>query len=185
MCSPPKSPSAWWLRYRLQSSTKSDRSPVAPAIAVCCPVIVKPAAATPALLPRLLALLRRPASPSLGGRTFVTTTTRCGMPRDQPACRFLRFIGPRVSLVLRSRLAPGTRCALGTADPRRSSSIQRQLDRIIDPLGRAAIITRARFASQLSGSSCTPTPGPIRRTICHGRIAPFGDPLLPDRSRAL
>ncbi len=86
---------------------------VAPAVAVGCPVIVKPADDTP-----------------LSARSFVDILTEAGLPDgwcefiacDIPTAEklvtdsrvaFLSFIGSaKVGWMLRSKLAPGTRCAL-------------------------------------------------------------------------
>jgi len=86
---------------------------VAPAVAVGCPVIVKPANDTP-----------------LSARTFVEILHQAGLPEDwcrcvstdrvsgeklvtDPRVAFFSFIGSaQVGWMLRSKLAPGTRCAL-------------------------------------------------------------------------
>ena len=87
---------------------------VAPAIATGCPVIVKPAAATPLCCLELVKLLREAGLDEVLCQTFITgdnalaerlaTDSRVG---------FLTFIGSaRVGWHLHSRLAPGTRCTL-------------------------------------------------------------------------
>jgi acyl-CoA reductase-like NAD-dependent aldehyde dehydrogenase len=87
---------------------------VAPAIAAGCPVIVKPAEATPLSCFRLVALLREAGLPPDDCQALMTadhdataqliTDTRVG---------FFSFIGSAaVGWRLRSKLAPGTRCAL-------------------------------------------------------------------------
>ena len=110
---------------------------VAPAIATGCPVIIKPAATTP-----------------LSCRHFVDLVHEAGLPPDwcqlsvlddnalaeklvtDPRIGFFSFIGSaKVGWYLRSKLAPGTRCALehGGAAPvivDRSAD----LDTIIEPL---------------------------------------------------
>ncbi len=86
---------------------------VAPAVATGCPVIIKPAMDTP-----------------LSCKTFVDILHQAGLPRDwcqfvtcqnevaermitDPRVGFFSFIGSaRVGWMLRSKLAPGTRCAL-------------------------------------------------------------------------
>ena len=87
---------------------------VGPAIAAGCPVIVKPAENTPLSCIRLVRLLHRAGLPE-GWCQFV-------MPEDivlaealvtDSRVAFFSFIGSaRVGWLLRSRLAPGTRCAL-------------------------------------------------------------------------
>jgi acyl-CoA reductase-like NAD-dependent aldehyde dehydrogenase len=110
---------------------------VAPAIAVGCPVIVKPAAATPLSCLELIALLREAGLAESWCQTFVTDDNALAERlATDPGVAFLSFIGSaRVGWYLRSRLAPGTRCALehGGAAPvivDRSA----KLDRIIEPL---------------------------------------------------
>ena len=110
---------------------------VAPAIAVGCPVIVKPASPTPLSCLELVGLLREAGLPEPWCQTFVTEHN--GLSErlaTDPRIAFLSFIGSaRVGWYLRSKLAPGTRCALehGGAAPviiDRSA----KLDRIIDPI---------------------------------------------------
>ncbi len=87
---------------------------VAPAIAVGCPCIVKPAEVTPLSCIRFVQILHEAGLPEewcqvviTGGRdvsTKLVTDARVG---------FFSFIGsPKVGWMLRSQLAPGTRCAL-------------------------------------------------------------------------
>ena len=87
---------------------------VGPAIAAGCPVIIKPAEDTPLSCFRLVELLREAGLPeawcqplvvaNLDVATQLVTDSRVG---------FFSFIGSaRVGWMLRSRLAPGARCAL-------------------------------------------------------------------------
>ena len=87
---------------------------VAPAIAVGCPCIVKPAEVTPLSCIRFVQILHEAGLPEewcqvviTGGRdvsTKLVTDARGG---------FFSFLGsPKVGWMLRSQLAPGTRCAL-------------------------------------------------------------------------
>ncbi len=87
---------------------------VAPAVAVGCPCIVKPAEVTPLSCIRFVEILREAGLPEewcqvviTGGREVsqkLVTDARVG---------FFSFIGsPKVGWMLRSQLAPGTRCAL-------------------------------------------------------------------------
>ncbi|MGB5835005.1 MAG: aldehyde dehydrogenase family protein, partial [Thiohalocapsa sp.] len=85
-----------------------------PAIAAGCPVVVKPAEATPLSCLRLIDLLRESGLPPGWAQALLTdghdTTAR--LVAD-PRVAFFSFIGSaRVGWSLRSRLAPGTRCAL-------------------------------------------------------------------------
>src|SRR3984957_12400061 len=110
---------------------------VAPAIAVGCPVIVKPAAPTPLCCLELVALLREAGLPEPWCQTFVTEDNALSERlATDPRVAFLSFIGSaRVGWYLRSKLPPGTRCALehGGAAPvviDRSA----KLERIIEPI---------------------------------------------------
>jgi len=87
---------------------------IGPAIAAGCPVIIKPAGDTPLSCFRLIAILREAGLPdawcqgiltsSLDVATQLVTDRRVG---------FFSFIGSAgVGWMLRSKLAPGTRCAL-------------------------------------------------------------------------
>lgn len=87
---------------------------VVPAIAVGCPVLVKPASSTPLCCVELVMLIHAAGLDPAWCDTF--------LPRDNegaeklvidPRVAFLSFIGSaRVGWSLRSKLAPGTRCAL-------------------------------------------------------------------------
>ncbi len=110
---------------------------VAPAIAVGCPVIVKPATATPLSCIDFVALLREAGLDEPWCQTFVTDDNSLAERlATDPRVAFLSFIGSaKVGWYLRSKLPPGTRCALehGGAAPvivDRSAP----LDRIIEPI---------------------------------------------------
>jgi acyl-CoA reductase-like NAD-dependent aldehyde dehydrogenase len=110
---------------------------VAPAIAVGCPVIVKPAAPTPLSCLELVALLREAGLPEPWCQTLVTEDNLLSERlATDPRIAFLSFIGSaRVGWYLRSKLAPGTRCALehGGAAPVIIDCSAR-LDRVIEPI---------------------------------------------------
>lgn len=110
---------------------------VAPAIAVGCPVIVKPAITTPLSCLDFVTLVREAGLPEPWCQTFITedNTLAESLATDRRIA-FLSFIGSaRVGWYLHSRLAPGTRSALehGGAAPAivdRSAS----LDKVIEPI---------------------------------------------------
>jgi acyl-CoA reductase-like NAD-dependent aldehyde dehydrogenase len=87
---------------------------VGPAVATGCPVIIKPAKATPLSCLRFVGILREAGLPDAWCQALLTadrdlTTKLVADPR----VGFLSFIGSAdVGWMLRSRLAPGTRCAL-------------------------------------------------------------------------
>lgn len=87
---------------------------VAPAVAAGCPVIVKPAEDTPLSCFRFVEILREAGLPDKWCQALVVSdlevATRLAGDRR---VGFLSFIGSaKVGWMLRSRLAPGTRCAL-------------------------------------------------------------------------
>jgi acyl-CoA reductase-like NAD-dependent aldehyde dehydrogenase len=87
---------------------------VAPAVAAGCPVIVKPAEDTPLSCMRFIDLLRDAGLPTGWAQALVTDTvaTAEALATD-PRVAFFSFIGSaKVGWHLRSRLAPGARCAL-------------------------------------------------------------------------
>ena len=110
---------------------------VVPAIATGCPVIVKPASATPLSCLDFVALVREAGLPEPWCQTFVTQDNNLAekLATDSRVA-FLSFIGSaRVGWSLHGKLAPGTRSALehGGAAP---AIIDRSadLDKIIEPI---------------------------------------------------
>ena len=87
---------------------------VAPAIAAGCPVIVKPSQDTPFSCLRFVEILHEAGLPADWCQALVTenSTVAEALVTD-PRVAFFSFIGSaRVGWHLRSKLAPGTRCAL-------------------------------------------------------------------------
>jgi acyl-CoA reductase-like NAD-dependent aldehyde dehydrogenase len=87
---------------------------VGPAIAAGCPVIVKPAEDTPLSCLRLVQILREAGLPEGWCQVINTTDLEvAGALVSDPRVGFFSFIGSaKVGWMLRSKLAPGTRCAL-------------------------------------------------------------------------
>lgn len=87
---------------------------VGPAVASGCPVIIKPAENTPLSAFRFVALLREAGLPDAWCQVLLTTGHEVsGKLVSDPRTAFFSFIGSaKVGWMLRSRLAPGTRCAL-------------------------------------------------------------------------
>ena len=86
---------------------------VGPAIAAGCPVIVKPAGDTPLSCLRFVEILRQAGLPSEWCQALVADGTVATQLVTDRRAGFFSFIGSaRVGWMLRSRLAPGTRCAL-------------------------------------------------------------------------
>jgi acyl-CoA reductase-like NAD-dependent aldehyde dehydrogenase len=132
---------------------------VAPAIAVGCPVIVKPAAATPLSCIELVKLLREAGLDEPWCQTFITNDNSLAERLATDArIAFLSFIGSaRVGWYLHSRLAPGTRCALehGGAAPvivDRSANLESVIEPIVKGgyyhAGQVCVSTQRIFVHQ-------------------------------------
>lgn len=87
---------------------------VGPAIAAGCPVIVKPAEDTPLSCYRFVESVREAGLPDEWCQALVTSNLDVATQLVTDArVAFLSFIGSaKVGWILRSKLAPGTRCAL-------------------------------------------------------------------------
>ncbi len=87
---------------------------VGPAVATGCPVIVKPAEATPLSGFRFVQILREAGLPEEWCQALAVSDLEvAGALAADPRVGFFSFIGSAgVGWMLRSRLAPGTRCAL-------------------------------------------------------------------------
>ena len=110
---------------------------VAPAVATGCPVIVKPASPTPLSCLDFVGLLHEAGLPPDWCQVFLPETSELAEAlATDPRIAFLSFIGSaRVGWHLRSKLPPGTRCALehgGVAPVVVDRSAD--LDRVIEPL---------------------------------------------------
>ncbi|WP_141710178.1 aldehyde dehydrogenase family protein, partial [Legionella parisiensis] len=84
---------------------------VAPAIAVGCPIIIKPASTTPLCCLELIELLRQAGLAEAWCQTFITEDNDLAerLATDERVA-FLSFIGSaKVGWYLRSKLSPGTR----------------------------------------------------------------------------
>lgn len=87
---------------------------VGPAVAAGCPVIIKPASKTPMSCFNFIEILHQAGLPEKWCQAMVIgdTTLATRLATDSRVA-FLSFIGSsRVGWMLRSKLAPGTRCAL-------------------------------------------------------------------------
>ncbi|CZF78163.1 Succinate-semialdehyde dehydrogenase [NADP(+)] [Grimontia celer] len=86
---------------------------VIPALAVGCPVIVKPALTTPLSCLRLVEILHEAGLPKGWCQALVCDNEASSKLVSDSRVNFLSFIGSaKVGWMLRSQLAPGTRCAL-------------------------------------------------------------------------
>ena len=87
---------------------------VGPAVASGCPVVVKPAADTPLSCIRFVEILREAGLPDAWAQVVITDDRAAAEALvTDPRVGFFSFIGSaRVGWMLRSKLAPGVRCAL-------------------------------------------------------------------------
>jgi acyl-CoA reductase-like NAD-dependent aldehyde dehydrogenase len=110
---------------------------VVPAIAAGCPVIIKPSMATPLCCIDLVKLVHEAGLPEPWCQTFLPESNELAERlATDPRIAFLSFIGSsRVGWHLRSKLPPGTRCALehGGAAPAIVDS-SADLGRLIEPM---------------------------------------------------
>ena len=84
-----------------------------PAIAVGCPVIIKPATRTPLSCLRFVEILHEAGLPEGWCKALVCGNQDAEKLVTDPRVNFLSFIGSaRIGWMLRSKLSPGTRCAL-------------------------------------------------------------------------
>lgn len=149
---------------------------VAPAIAVGCPVIVKPSHVTPISCIRLVGLLHEAGLPEPLCQTFLSEDNALSERLATDArIAFLSFIGSaRVGWYLRSKLAPGTRCALehGGAAP---VIVDRSADvgGIVEPLVKGGYYH--------AGQVCVS----VQRIFVHADIAAAFVDQLSDRIGAL
>ena len=157
---------------------------VAPAIAVGCPVIVKPATATPLCCIEFVALAREAGLAEPWCQTFITPDNALAekLATDSRVA-FLSFIGSaRVGWHLHSKLAHGTRSALehGGVAPAivdRSAS----LDALIEPIvkggyyhaGQVCVSTQRIYVHATLMTSI------FERFVARVRALRVGDPLSP------
>lgn len=111
---------------------------VAPAVAVGAPVIIKPAQVTPLSCLALVALFREAGLDEAWCQTFITDDNALAEKlATDTRVAFLSFIGSaKVGWYLRSKLPPGTRCALehGGAAPviiDRSAKLEKLIEPVV------------------------------------------------------
>lgn len=84
-----------------------------PAIAVGCPVVIKPAALTPLSCLRFVEILHEAGLPKQWCQAVVCSRDDAEKLITDPRINFLSFIGSaKVGWMMHSKLSPGTRCAL-------------------------------------------------------------------------
>lgn len=86
---------------------------IVPAIAAGCPVLIKPAGTTPLNCLRLVELVRQAGLPEKWCQAAICDIPTAERLATDSRVAFFSFIGSaRIGWYLRSKLAPGTRCAL-------------------------------------------------------------------------
>jgi len=158
---------------------------VFPGVAAGCPVIVKPAEATPLSCMRLVGILHEAGLPKAWCQALLTSDRDVsGRLVSDPRVAFFTFIGSsRVGWMLRSQLAPGARCSLehGGAAP-----VLVAPDADLDDA--VPLLTKGGFYH--SGQVCVS----VQRVFAHSSVAAslaealaasastlrVGDPTLPD-----
>lgn len=158
---------------------------VVPAIATGCPVIIKPAMTTPLSCKRFVELVHEAGlPPDLCQLALVEDNALAERMATDPRVAFFSFIGSaKVGWYLRSKLAPGTRCALehgGVAPVIIDQSAD--LDTLIEPLvkggyyhaGQVCVSVQRIFVHEAIKQDVIE-----RFTARVGKLR-VGDPTLPD-----
>jgi acyl-CoA reductase-like NAD-dependent aldehyde dehydrogenase len=158
---------------------------IGPAIAAGCPVIIKPAEDTPLSCFRIVRILREAGLPDPWCQALVTdshdSTERLV---TDPRVGFFSFIGSaRVGWMLRSKLAPGTRCALehGGAAPvivAEDANLESTLPALAKGgfyhAGQVCVSVQRIFAHRSIAKKLADHLADLARTM------KVGDPVLPD-----
>lgn len=148
---------------------------VVPAIAVGCPVIVKPASTTPLSCINLVNILYEAGLPEQWCQVVICNNPDAEFMATDPHVSFLSFIGSsRVGWYLRSKLAPGAQCALehGGAAP---VIVAADAD-LEDAL---PLLTKGGFYH--AGQVCVS----VQRVFAHQKISKILAKQLADRAQAL
>ena len=158
---------------------------VAPAVAVGCPVLVKPAAATPLSCKAFLEILYEAGLPEEWARMVIPENhdLSTAMVADERV-GFFSFIGSsRVGWMLRSKLAPGARCALehGGVAPAIVAA-DADLEDALPRLAKGGFYHAGQVCVSVQRVFCDAT---IARTVADGLAAQadtmkVDDPTLPD-----
>jgi acyl-CoA reductase-like NAD-dependent aldehyde dehydrogenase len=149
---------------------------VVPAIATGCPVIIKPATSTPLSCLRFVELVHEAGLPPAWCQTLITEDNALAEQlATHPSIAFLSFIGSaKVGWYLRSKLAPGARCALehgGAAPVIVDRSVE--VDAIVEPLVKGGYYH--------AGQVCVS----VQRIFAHADILPQLVERLTERVRLL
>ncbi|MBC8117965.1 MAG: aldehyde dehydrogenase family protein, partial [Burkholderiaceae bacterium] len=158
---------------------------VAPAIAVGCPVIVKPATATPLSCIEFVSLVRQAGLDEPWCQTFITPDNALAEQFATDArVAFLSFIGSaRVGWHLHSKLAPGTRSALehgGVAPAIVDRSAN--LDALVEPMVKGGYYHAGQVcvSTQRIYVHSTLMPAFLERFVARVRALRVGDSRSPE-----
>ncbi|WP_185985246.1 aldehyde dehydrogenase family protein [Aureimonas mangrovi] len=158
---------------------------VAPAIAVGCPVIIKPASTTPLSCLEFVSMVHEAGLPEAWCQSFLPEGNELAEKLvTDPRVAFLSFIGSaKVGWSLHSKLAPGVRLALehGGAAP---AIVDRSadLDKVIEPIvkggyyhaGQVCVSTQRIFVHSDLAEDFT------QRLVARVETLRTADPVLPD-----
>jgi acyl-CoA reductase-like NAD-dependent aldehyde dehydrogenase len=154
---------------------------VGPALAAGCPVVIKPAGETPLSCLRLIDLLREAGLPPGWAQALVTDSVETAQAlASNPRAAFVSFIGSaRVGWHLRSRLAPGTRCALehgGVAPVIVDRGVD--FDQVVAPLAKGGFYHAGQVCVSVQRVYAERTIAePLARALAAaGSAMPVGDP---------
>jgi len=156
-----------------------------PAIATGCPIIIKPANTTPLSCRRFVELvLEAGLPPDWCQALFVDDNALAESLATHPSIGFLSFIGSaKVGWHLRSKLAPGARCALehgGAAPAIVDRSVQ--IDAIIEPLVKGGYYHAGQVCVSVQRIfvDADIMPRFVERLTERVRALRVGDPTLPE-----
>src|ERR1700730_8921086 len=156
-----------------------------PAIATGCPIIIKPANTTPLSCRRFVELvLEAGLPPDWCQALFVDDNALAESLATHPSIGFLSFIGSaKVGWHLRSKLAPGARCALehgGAAPAIVDRSVQ--IDAIIEPLVKGGYYHAGQVCVSVQRIfvHADIMPRFVERLTARVRALRVGDPTLPE-----
>jgi len=157
---------------------------VIPAIAVGAPVIIKPAQTTPLSCLRLVEILEEAGLPQGWCQALILENTEAEKLVTDSRVNFFSFIGsPKIGWMLRSKLAPGTRCALehGGAAPvivDQSADIDKVIESVLKGgfyhAGQVCVSVQRIFVPETHSAAFA------KQLAAGAEMLKVGDPMNPD-----
>ncbi len=157
---------------------------VIPAIAVGAPVIIKPAQTTPLSCLRLVEILEEAGLPQGWCQALILENTEAEKLVTDSRVNFFSFIGsPKIGWMLRSKLAPGTRCALehGGAAPvivDQSADIDKVIESVLKGgfyhAGQVCVSVQRIFVPETLSAAFA------KQLAAGAEMLKVGDPMNPD-----